>query len=274
MVCEMVTIFSGIEPAQLVSKVLSVALAAGRSILGVYSQSTFDIQNKEDNSPVTQADLEADQVIYEGLTDLLQGVPVWSEERPKPDASRIKSFWLVDPLDGTKEFIKKNGEFTVNIALIENSEPVLGVIHAPALGESFVGALGLGSFKVRDNDPFDQKLSCVDPLIADSPLQVVGSRSHQATQQMAWLNRLDIPYVLDGVGSSLKFCRIAQGTKHLYLRHGATSQWDTAAGQVILECAGGTVLDSLGNRLSYGLDKNMINDEFIAAGPVAKAFRL
>lgn len=274
MVCEMVMIFSGTDRKYLAAEVLDIALAAGREIMKVYGQSTFEVLSKLDDSPLTQADLAADQVIFDGLSSLIPQVPVWSEERPRPDASGSGCFWLVDPLDGTKEFIKRNGEFTVNIALIERTLPVLGVIHAPALDESFVGVDGLGAFQSQMDNPFECPLQCNHPSVNKSPLRVVGSRSHVADQQTQWLRRLKEPYELEGVGSSLKFCRIAQGKAHVYLRHGATAQWDTAAGQAILESAGGTVLDSKGQRLSYGLDKNVINDEFIAAGPVAKEFRL
>lgn len=267
--------FSGIDLKPLASSVLDIAVGAGHSIMDVYRQSDFEVQVKRDSSPLTQADLVADQFIFDGLSKLLSSVPVWSEERLKPAQSGERSsFWLVDPLDGTKEFLKRNGEFTVNIALIVEKEPVLGVIHAPASGESFVGLAGFGAFDVSDSGAFDQPVQCMAPSVPDAPLRVVGSRSNQVYEQNEWLEALGAPYVLQGVGSSIKFCRIAQGKAHVYVRHGPTSQWDTAAGQAILEAAGGTVLDSRGNRLLYGLDRNVINDSFIAAGPVAKALRL
>ncbi|MEN9781368.1 MAG: 3(2),5-bisphosphate nucleotidase CysQ, partial [Pseudomonadota bacterium] len=177
--------------------------------------------------------------------------------------------FLVDPLDGTKEFLKRNGEFTVNIALIEHGAPVAGVVLAPALGELFYAAQGLGAFKAQADGSGAQPIRC-SAAPDDAPLRVVGSRSHGLGALDAWLAALKRPYVFTAAGSSLKFCRIAEGAADVYPRFGPTSQWDTAAGQCVLEQAGGRVVAAQAQPLRYGLDRLVINPEFVAWGGLEK----
>jgi 3'(2'),5'-bisphosphate nucleotidase len=172
-------------------------------------------------------------------------------------------FFLVDPLDGTKEFLKRNDEFTVNIALIVEGIPVMGVVFAPALGEMFYAAQGEGAWK-QDA----QGLHAISTSLHDGvrPLRVMGSRSHGADKLNAWLDNLTQVHTFTAAGSSLKFCRIAEGLADIYPRFGPTSQWDTAAAQALLEEAGGKVVDMQGDRLHYGLDRPILNPEFMAVG--------
>ena len=269
------TAFNGTELKSLAPEVLDIARQAGWAIMQVYDRGGTEVIQKADNTPVTEADLAADQIIFEGLSRVLPDCPVWSEERKKPEnRPSTVPFLLVDPLDGTKEFIKRNGEFTVNIALICDGLPVLGVIHAPALNESFIGLTGAGAFEVSRMDMFSKPIQARSNARARDELVIVESRSHGNKKHKQWLAGLKRPYSQVGVGSSLKFCRIAQGQADCYARYGPTSQWDTAAGQAILEAAGGQVTDDQGNRLTYGMAKEVLNPEFIATGPLAQGLRL
>ena len=268
-----------IDPAVELPLLLQTAAAAAREIMAVYA-SAFSAHQKDDGSPVTEADLRADCVIRAGLAQHFAGVPVWSEESDAADGLHATTprFFLVDPLDGTKEFIKRNGEFTINIALIEHGVPVAAVVQAPALGEVFHAARGVGAFAARADGSGAHALRCQPDAAtsvpaslpaATAPLRVLGSRSHGLQQLDAWLATLGRPYTLQSVGSSLKFCRIAQGEADVYPRFGPTSQWDTAAGQCVLEAAGGRVCDLQGRSLRYGRDRDVINPDFIASAPGA-----
>jgi 3'(2'), 5'-bisphosphate nucleotidase len=166
---------------------------------------------------------------------------------------------VVDPLDGTREFVKRNGEFTVNVALVVNHEPVLGLVSAPALGLLYWGAAGLGAFS-RHRGAAEVAIRVSEP---HSPLRVVGSRSHASPETAAYLTRLE-PHVMTGIGSSLKFCLVAEGKAELYPRFGPTSEWDTAAGQALLEAAGGHVTRLDGHRLRYNCRDSVINGDFLA----------
>lgn len=237
-----------------------VALAAGREVMAVYS-TDFATWEKNDSSPLTQADLRADAVIRQGLEESFPGVFILSEESSSAGTGQHESFFLVDPLDGTREFLKRNDEFTVNIALVHHGEPVAGVVLAPALGELFYAARGLGAWKQAPGA--DLRLH-TSPADVSRPLRVMGSRSHGGDALTAWLARLSRPYEFVPAGSSLKFCRIAEGAADIYPRMGPTSQWDTAAAQAVLEVAGGAVLDPVGQPLCYGLDKPVLNPHFVA----------
>ena len=225
-------------------------------------ESGFAVQRKEDDSPLTLADLESQQVIIEGLTRLNPGIPILSEESAQAPWNERRSWrelWVVDPLDGTREFVKRNGEFTVNIALVREHEPVLGVVSAPARGLVYWGASGLGAFsQPPGSDPIPMRVSA-----PHNPLRVVGSRSHASAATAGYLARLG-PHVMKGIGSSLKFCLIAEGEADLYPRFGPTSEWDTAAGQAILEAAGGRVTRLDGHRLRYNCRESLINGDFLA----------
>ena len=246
----------------------AIAEAAGREIMAVYENGGAT-WHKDDASPLTEADVRADAVIRAGLEAAFPGAFIWSEESRSAEAgTAADGFFLVDPLDGTKEFLKRNGEFTVNIAWMEEGYPVAAVVLAPALGALFYALQGQGAW-VRDLATSQEAALVVQPAAADQPLRVMGSRSHGGDALAAWLGRLPRPHSFVAAGSSLKFCRIAQGQADMYPRFGPTSQWDTAAAQCVLEAAGGAVLDFQGQRLRYGLERPVLNPEFVAtADPV------
>lgn len=252
--------------SDLVQAIVQLAEQAGAAIMEIYAQD-FSVETKGDNSPLTQADLAAHRLIVAGLAELTPDIPVLSEEAADlPWATRQtwSRYWLVDPLDGTREFIKKNGEFTVNISLIENHLPVLGVVHAPALDAvTWYAEVGRGAFVRRDKET--QPLAVRRP--ATAPLRVAASRSHLDERTAAFLSRLG-DCERFGLGSSLKFCRIAEAAVDLYPRFGPTSEWDTAAGQCVLEVAGGAVLHLDGRRFEYNHKESLLNSDFIAVGDV------
>jgi 3'(2'), 5'-bisphosphate nucleotidase len=245
-----------------------IALAAGREVLAVYG-ADIAAWEKNDASPLTEADLRSDAVIRRELERFFPGIFVLSEESTSTQtAGGVDTFFLVDPLDGTKEFIKRSGEFTVNIALVHQGKTVAGVVFAPALDELFYAAESFGAFKISANA--DGPVA-INPASngASGVLRVVGSRSHGADRLGEWLTTLKTDYALTQAGSSLKFCRIAEGVADVYPRFGLTSQWDTAAAQCVLELAGGCVLDFAGLPLRYGLDRPVLNPEFVALGNAA-----
>ncbi|MEP6886014.1 MAG: 3'(2'),5'-bisphosphate nucleotidase CysQ [Gammaproteobacteria bacterium] len=241
---------------------LPIVARAGAAIMRVYADADFAVQRKEDNSPLTQADLESQRLIIEGLTALTPDIPILSEESaqaPWAERRAWRELWVVDPLDGTREFVKRNGEFTVNIALVVEHEPVLGMVAAPALGLLYWGAVGVGAFSHHHGT---QSLPIkVSP--PHNPLRVVGSRSHLSAATAGYLARLG-PNEMTGIGSSLKFCLLAEGKADLYPRFGPTSEWDTAAGQALLEAAGGQVTRLDGHRLRYNCRESVINGDFLA----------
>ena len=234
---------------------------ASAAIMQIYD-GAFAVQRKDDNSPLTLADLESQRVIIEGLKRITPGIPILSEESAAaPWAERQKwgELWVVDPLDGTREFVKRNGEFTINIALIAQHEALLGVVCAPAQKLTYWGIAGVGAFaRARDSDT--RAIHIAPP---QQPVRVLGSRSHASPQTAAYLARLG-PHVVSSVGSSLKFCLLAEGRAELYVRFGATSEWDTAAGQAVLEAAGGHVTRMDGHRLRYNCRESLINGDFVA----------
>ncbi len=259
--------------ASLLDRIVRLAEDAGRAILDVYSRE-FAVEWKSDASPVTAADLAAHAVIIEGLARISPGVPVLSEEDsevPWGERSRWRSYWLVDPLDGTREFVKRNGEFTVNIALIEAHRPVLGVVHAPALARSAWARQGVGAFHRNGVAGVVETLH-VAPRSAP-PWRVMGSRSHRDSDTARFLDAYG-PTEVTPLGSSLKFVELAAGVADVYVRLGSTSEWDTAAGQCVLECAGGAVVDLDGRRLGYNARDTLINPSFVAcAGEVSHWIR-
>jgi 3'(2'), 5'-bisphosphate nucleotidase len=240
-----------------------LARQAGQAILEIYD-SDFAVEHKEDRSPLTAADLAAHRVIVAGLAALTPQLPVLSEESaeiPYQERASWTRYWLVDPLDGTREFVKRNGEFTVNIALIAQQRPVLGVVQAPVTGELWFGWTGGGAFGQRA-DGAAQRLRTRPRA---QPLIVPGSRSHGSEREADLLSRV-APFEKLPLGSSLKFCRIAEGAADLYLRLGPTSEWDTAAAQCVLEQAGGGVIDFDGNALRCNARESLLNGDFIAYG--------
>jgi len=240
---------------------MPIVARAGDAIMKVYGEG-FSVQHKADDSPLTLADLESQRVILEGLSALTPDIPILSEESaqaPWEERRRWRELWVVDPLDGTREFVKRNGEFTVNIALVVEHEPVLGIVSAPARGLLYWGAAGLGAFS-HHRGAAELPIKVSPP---QNPLRVVGSRSHASPDTTAYLDRLR-PHVMTGIGSSLKFCLVAEGNADLYPRFGPTSEWDTAAGQALLEAAGGHVTRLDGHRLRYNCRESVINGDFVA----------
>ena len=241
--------------------VIAIARRAAAAILEVYD-SEFAVQHKDDRSPLTAADLAAHRCIVDGLAALTPDIPVLSEESSGADIATRRQwarFWLVDPLDGTREFIKRNGEFTVNIALVEDGVATFGVIQQPVTGALWHGRPGQGAFR-RDGDA---DIAIHARIPAATPLRIAASRSHRDARTQALLDALPGSEVL-GCGSSLKFCRIAEGGMDLYPRFGPTSEWDTAAGQAILEAAGGAVLDPKGRAFRYNQRDTLLNGDFVA----------
>ncbi len=251
--------------------VIALARDAASAILGIYD-SEFAVQHKDDDSPLTAADLAAHRCIVDGLARITPNIPVLSEESahevPTEMRRQWRRLWLVDPLDGTREFVKRNGEFTVNIALIDDGVAVFGVVQAPVTGELWHGGDGLGAFR-REGDR-DTTLRVRAP--ATGPLHVAASRSHRDTRTQAFIGRMGETQPL-GLGSSLKFCKLAEGTLDVYPRFGPTSEWDTAAGQCVLEGAGGAVLDPQGRPFRYNQRERILNGDFIALGDVSLPWR-
>ena len=240
-----------------------IAQRAAAVILDVY-QSDFAVERKDDASPLTAADLAAHRVIVEGLGALTPQWPVLSEESAAIDwseRSRWARYWLVDPLDGTREFVKRNGEFTVNIALIDGHRPMLGIVQTPVTGELACAWEGGGAWLARAGE----KSRRIGTRQRGSPLMVAGSRSHASDHEANLLGRLG-PCAKMALGSSLKFVRIAAAEADLYLRLGPTGEWDTAAGQCVLEQAGGAVLDFDGRPLTYNARESLTNPDFLAVG--------
>jgi 3'(2'), 5'-bisphosphate nucleotidase len=246
------------------AEVVRLAQRAGDEILSVYGEQ-FEVTHKSDQSPLTLADLRSHEIIVQGLHALTPDVPVLSEEAsdiPYEERRQWPRYWLVDPLDGTKEFVSRNGEFTVNIALIENHVPTLGVVHVPVTSTTYTGAAGVGAFRKIDAEAAEP-VRVRTP--AASPLRIVGSRSHRGDSLDQYLPRL-APYELIAVGSSLKFCLVAEGNADFYPRFGPTSEWDTAAAQAIVEAAGGAVVKTDGERLRYNTKAELLNPHFLVYG--------
>jgi 3'(2'), 5'-bisphosphate nucleotidase len=247
-----------------------LALAAGREIMSVYAED-FATRTKEDATPVTEADEKAERIILAGLAKLDPKTPVISEEAAAKGTipTVAQRFYLVDPLDGTKEFISRNGEFTVNIALIENGVPVAGVVYAPALHRIFAGDGKLGAAEARTDGIVTASELVWKPVRARKPpadrLTVVASRSHRDQRTDDFLNKIGL-HRLVSAGSSLKFCLLATGEADLYPRFGRTMEWDTAAGHAVLIAAGGLVHTEEGCALAYGkAERGYDNPAFIAA---------
>ena len=252
-------------PPELARQVGAIARTAGKVIMDIY-HSDFAVQMKDDASPLTAADLAAQQAIMAGLATLDLQLPVLSEEAnalPWSERQHWSRYWLVDPLDGTREFVKRNGEFTVNIALIDDRRSVLGVVLAPVTGELYVAAQGQGAWQQAQPEGAWQRIQA-RPL-ARPPL-VAGSRSHGGAQSELLQHLIGSDYQVLPLGSSLKFCLIARGDADVYLRLGLTSEWDTAAAQCVLDEAGGAVLDLTGEPFRYNRGESLLNPEFIAVG--------
>jgi 3'(2'), 5'-bisphosphate nucleotidase len=243
-----------------------IARAAGREILEVYAAETLASSAKDDDSPLTAADLRSHRLITQQLAELTPGIPVLSEEAAQaPFAERREwpRYWLVDPLDGTREFLARNGEFTVNIALIERHTPVLGVVHVPVTGITYSGVPGAGAWRHK---AAEAAVAIHVAAHAAQPVRIVGSRSHRGDSLDAFLSRVG-PHALVAIGSSLKFCLVAEGAADVYPRLGPTSEWDTAAAHAVLLAAGGAVRTLDGAPLEYNTRETLLNPFFLASGP-------
>ena len=253
-------------PTALLEHVSAIARAAGVEILEVYASGSAAASTKKDSSPLTIADLRAHALIVARLAQLTPGIPILSEEAaetPFSERSGWQRYWLVDPLDGTREFLARNGQFTVNIALIEGHAPALGVVHVPVTDTTYLGRLGSGAWRARPGSP-DEAIHVA--AHSTTPLRVVGSRSHRGDSLEPFLDRAG-PHQLVPVGSSLKFCLVAEGAADVYPRLGPTSEWDTAAAHAVLVAAGGTVSQLDGAPLAYNARAGLINPHFVAYGP-------
>jgi len=248
--------------AELIPQVICLAEEASHSILEIYN-SDFAVEHKDDRSPLTAADLASHKTICTGLQTLQPTMPVLSEESANiPFATRKNwdHFWLVDPLDGTREFVKRNGEFTINIALIEGHAPIIGIVHVPVRGTTYFAGKGHGAYrKSGDEAPRRIKTRTTTP----GHIAVAGSRSHGSAKQQAFFNKLgDVE--THAIGSALKFCLVAEGLVDIYPRFGPTSEWDTAAAQCIVEEAGGIVTSCNLEPLRYNCKDSLLNPDFLA----------
>ena len=257
----------------LINAISQLAINAGNEILSIYNSNDFDIKIKGDGSLVTEADHAAHRIILEGLLKVDGNSPVLSEESVPSSAEERaswKRYWLVDPLDGTAEFVDKNGEFTVNIALIENNRPRFGVVHAPVQGVTYIGAHNLGA--VRRDSRGERAIRCrsVRSVISSKDfLVIMESRRHAgggANPLFKKIERKIGPFEIKRKGSSLKICLIAEGNADFYPRLGPTSEWDTAAAHAVLEAAGGTIIDPNFEKLVYNTKKDLLNPFFFAIG--------
>lgn len=252
-----------INPADLLPQALTIARKAGAAIMEIYVQD-FAVEHKADDSPLTAADLAAHRCIAAGLKELAPDIPLLSEEGrdiPYEERKQWDTFWLIDPLDGTKEFIKKNGEFTVNIALIKHGKPILGVVHCPALQIDYYAAQGAGAFRATDQ----QAATAISTCKTGTEPRIVGSRSHRTPELEAFHDKLG-PHDSVSKGSSLKFCMVAEAAADFYPRLGPTSEWDTAAGQCVVEQAGGIVVKTDFSPLTYNQRETLLNPHFLVIG--------
>ena len=246
------------------TQLLEIARGAGQAILEVYHQD-FAVQHKGDDSPLTAADMASHKAIVAGLQGLTPDIPVLSEEAAKipfDERSGWHTYWLIDPLDGTKEFIKRNGEFTVNIALVHDGVPVLGVVHVPVSGVTYAACQGGGAVKEvpgRDEQPIRVR------KLSDGPVAVVGSRSHRGDSLNSFLEKLG-EHEIVSMGSSLKICLVAEGAADVYPRLGPTSEWDTAAAHCVVEQAGGSLTDLEMQPLRYNRKDSLLNPFFLVFG--------
>jgi 3'(2'), 5'-bisphosphate nucleotidase len=249
----------------------TIAHRAGEAILEVYHREDQGVETKADDSPLTEADRAAHRIIAEALAEAYPDIPVLSEEGaeiPYAERSQWSRLFVVDPLDGTKEFLHKNGEFTVNIALVEEGEPVAGVVHAPALGRTYLGD-GNGASR-RDGARPPMAIRVAEP-VAGRPWRVVGSRSHATPEVQALVDALGEAELVS-MGSSLKLCLVAEGAADLYPRLGPTSEWDTAAAHAVVRAAGGVVVDTDLEPLTYNRRETILNPYFITASRLDPAW--
>ena len=249
-------------------EIVNISVDAGKVILNYYNENV-DVIYKDDESPLTKADLASHKIITDSIKKITPDIPILSEEEfiDWKIRKKWKKYWLIDPLDGTKEFIKKNDEFTVNIALIENNRPILGVIYTPALKELFYSIKNFGSYKIltkkKLNTLKEAKRISINKKKSNK-IKIVGSRSHSNPILDKWVNKNFNEFDILQKGSSLKFCLIAEGSADIYPRFGPTSEWDIAAGHIILEEAGGKLKSIDNKEILYNEKENILNPEFFA----------
>lgn len=255
--------------AQYLTAVIAIAKAAGAAIMQVYA-TDFDVVKKDDQSPLTEADMAAHRIIVSALAELTPQIPILSEESEAiayETRRQWQQYWLIDPLDGTREFVKRNGEFTVNIALIDRQKPVLGVVYAPVTALLYFAVANQGAYKQTAAAPALQITS--KALDLKQPI-VAGSRSHSEASMLHFMQNLEkncaVTPKLIRIGSSLKICLIAEGLADVYPRLGPTSEWDTAAGHCVLNEAGGDIVDIAGLSLRYNTKPSLLNPFFFATG--------
>jgi 3'(2'), 5'-bisphosphate nucleotidase len=258
--------YSNLSSTQLAEGLSKICRQAGKAILEVYNRSDFGVQTKSDNSPLTEADLAAHHIIVDGLADLVSDVPTLSEESDKisfKTRSRWNRYFLVDPLDGTKEFINRNGEFTVNIALIENHVPIMGAVYVPVTDVLYIG-INVGEDRQAYKIDKGGKTLLATRSMTSSAVTVVASRRHGSEEMERCMALLNENFDVDtkNVGSSLKFCQIAEGGADLYPRLAPTSEWDTGAAQAVVTAAGGLVVDDSFAELQYNTKENILNPFF------------
>lgn len=258
------------EPDSLLDGVLAACRAAAAAILEVYEQE-FEVETKTDDSPLTEADMASHRILSQHLHALAPDIPILSEESADPEWSRRRDWsrlWVVDPLDGTREFVKRNGEFTINVALVEQHRPVLGVIAVPVGNVVYAGLPGRGAWRYDG----ETRSAIATRIPAAAPPVVLGSRSHGSERTAAYFERLGRHERISR-GSALKFCAVAEGAADFYPRLGPTSEWDTAAGDAIVEAAGGRVVNAQsGEVLTYNARETLLNPEFLVSGDPARAW--
>jgi 3'(2'), 5'-bisphosphate nucleotidase len=257
--------------SSLLPEVRRLVDAACVAILEVYA-SGHEVEYKADDSPITRADRAAHDILSDGLHRLTPQIPVLSEESTAGQDYEVRrhwpEFWLIDPLDGTREFVQRNGEFTVNVALVRDHRAILGVVAAPVLQLTYYGGEGLGAF-VQQGTNAARPIHARQP--AAEPLVIVGSRSHRGDSLDSVLARIG-PHEMQPMGSSLKFCLVAEGKADFYPRLGPTSEWDTAAAQAVVEAAGGGVTTLDGTPLRYNERPTLLNPHFLAFGDRRRAW--
>ncbi len=253
--------------AELLDRVVEISVDAGKKILEVY-ETDFSVEHKDDKSPLTAADMAAHHAIVDGLHQLTPDIPILSEESasiPYDIRKQWHSYWLVDPLDGTREFVKRNGEFTVNIAFIEGHRTRMGVVYAPVLDVTYAATEGVGAWKRQDKG--ERQAIHARQFAATCPT-VAGSRSHRGDSLNSFLHKLG-EHELISMGSSLKMCLVAEGVADVYPRFGLTSEWDTAAAQAIVEAAGGQLVTRDMQPMRYNTKDSLLNPEFMAIGDMS-----
>ncbi len=256
--------------SELIDNIIGLAIVAGRHIMEIYT-TDFSVEQKPDNTPLTAADMASHHAIIEGLERLTPGIPILSEESaniPFKERSQWQRYWLVDPLDGTREFVKRNGEFTVNIALIDGHESILGVVYAPVTGTIYYAAHGMGAFKKtwdHISNTGSEAIAIHTRRKTINRTVIASSRSHRGDSLETFLQKID-NYDIISMGSSLKSCLVAEGRADIYPRLGPTSEWDTAAAQCVVEEAGGRITKTNMQSLRYNAKDELLNPHFLVIG--------